>query len=73
MATKTTVQCGHCRARYRIDRRRLGDRARCPRCRHPFYLRPKRSFDDAVRDWLLPEDAPPTTSRRSSVTKDSEL
>ncbi|MBN1341838.1 MAG: hypothetical protein JXQ73_04120 [Phycisphaerae bacterium] len=57
MDDRLLVQCGHCGARYAIDHRIMGRRARCRRCRHVFRLAPKANLDDTVLDWLE-EDAP---------------
>ncbi len=53
------AQCGHCGARYRIEPRIEGRRARCKRCRRIFRLAPKMSLDDSVVDWL--EETPDVT------------
>jgi predicted Zn finger-like uncharacterized protein len=46
------VQCGHCGARYRIDRRHEGRRCRCKRCKNIFRLTKKLNMEDSVMDWL---------------------
>ncbi len=49
---RLVVQCGHCGARYRIEPRLEGRRAKCRRCRHIFHLTKKVDLDDSVIDWL---------------------
>ena len=55
MDKRVQVQCGHCGARYHVDRRVKGRKARCKRCAHVFRLTPKASLDDTVLDWLEDE------------------